>query len=123
MSEGKNQEDAPPDSDRIKIHEQSHMVSWKRDKYILSVLVVGTLLEFWLMARATEIVRGRIRDWRPPTSWYLFNVILAGVILLAMTRVLRIGRFWHQLLAAVMCMFPAFYLYELSGWAYELLTR
>jgi hypothetical protein len=92
-----------------------------RDKYALGALVFCALGEFWLAARITSVAR--IRDWSPPDSWYILNTLLAGAILVAVASVLRIGKFGHRLVAAVLCVFPAFYLYELCGWAYDILTR
>lgn len=87
----------------------------KRDRYILAAFMACTLIEFWLVARITQ--RSRIRDWAPPDSWYVFNVALAGVVLVAMVAVLRTGRWWQRLVALVMCICPVTFIYDVCRWS------
>ena len=89
----------------------------KRDRYILAAFMACTLIEFWLVARITYMQRSRIRDWAPPDSWYVFNVALAGVVLVAMVAVLRTGRWWQRLVALVMSICPVTFIYDVCRWS------
>jgi hypothetical protein len=93
----------------------------KRDKYILAAFVVCTLLQFWLLDRITY--PRRVRDWSPPTSYYVFNVALAGAVLVAMATVLRVGRGWHWLVAPVLCICPVIFICDFCRWSIAELSR
>jgi hypothetical protein len=92
----------------------------KKDKYILAAFIGCTLVEFWLLTRITYIQRTRIRDWTPPDSWYVLNLVLAGVVLVAMAAVVRTGRWWQRLVALVVCICPGMFIYDVCRWSAEL---
>lgn len=78
----------------------------------LAVLTGSTVLEMWLIGRLTYIERTPVRDWTPPSSWHVLNLVLAGLILVVMISALRTGRWWQRLVALVVCICPAAVIYD-----------
>jgi hypothetical protein len=93
----------------------------KRDKFILAAFVCSTLLVLWLVERIAY--PSTVRDYAPPRSWYILNVAIAGVVLVTMAAVTRVGRWWQRLVAPAVCICPFVYLYDFCRWSLVELSR
>jgi len=91
----------------------------KRDKYILTAFVVCTFVQLWLLSRIIHMQQHlhEVRDFSPRDSWYIFNLILAGIVLVVMATVLRVGRWWQRFVALVVCICPVIFIYDVCRWS------
>ena len=92
----------------------------KRNRFILAGFVLGLLVELWITYGMAHPLR--IRDRPRPDSWYVWQLSLSGILLVAMTTVLRIGSGWQRLVALALCICPTIIVLDWCQWSLRQLS-
>jgi hypothetical protein len=91
-----------------------------KNSYILLAFVLSAIVQLVLWLRLW--LPRQIKDWWPPDSWYIWNILLAGAALLVIAPVLRHGSVWQRIVAGLLGCFPLFIVGAYFHYAWTLLS-